>query len=1032
MTDSLNATTPTPKREVDDELFESPVQLETTDTAHSQHTLNIINYSSQHTLQSNRPDRGQTFMPSTSDIPDNAPQPLDHFKRGYNERAELRERETTGFNSVLNRPSPQPSEGHNHDSLMSNSISQISQGNSTQGEPKKWQPPAGVQDRNEECSQLAQTHPPNYYGPSASSNFKDDKQQRSYIISFNNNYNKYDDKQYTRSSNSYDDRQQRNYSNRHMKGNNPGFSMEEVVDRLCHPRTNVFEEMDHARNASPESFQSGRAITAILSQLGRRRQMRVAMQVWRWMESTHGITRNVFHYNALINVCEKIKDWKGALDLLRQMDDESVPKNEITYSSAISACEKGGNWRTALDLLKTMKEKRIMPTAIAYNAAISACEKGLNPSKALEIFDEMKREGVRPTVVTFSALISACEKGQQWKLALQVLEEMKATFGPNVIAYSAAISALSKGQQWEKAWELFCEIEQSGEKLSVVTYNATMTALEKGLQWERALDLFDEMKFKDMPVTVVSYGSAISACEKGYQWRQCLEYLDEMTERKIAKNVIIFGAAMSCMEKSCRADIAFQLMERMNLEGVRPNVHIYNSAISACARCKLWQKGFELFKEMDEVGVKRDVVTYNAVLDAVCSQVDLAEQIFHEGVGRGFYAKVSRLGTQWLELDLHFLSLGGGETALRWWFEKCLVPYLGDSKELASVKSIDIVTGYGKTRARGARKGDDSMRKRVRAMLSFMNVCEVVQPNLGRIHIDKLALMKEVERNCGSIIFDAHGYEQFKLQEGLDEPYSDAPQFVRPRGGALHDRAERDRQQGSPLGLSHDRLDCFFDTRNSQMYASDQHSGNEEGRKAASRYDRYHASDPRGNHQKSPNFENSSCYNRRNDVNRNSRLAYSNDHLCSSAIQSYQSRPDIRHMPDQKCLFQSCNEGRHLQQGEWRGRPPNPRFEPPARHAHPAQSDLERDYQNNHGSLSWQSPTRASYSDRKRSHDRHNIGRSYGEHQSCQHSAHNGNSGGVSFTQDEYDMNLCDPIKNNHGDRRDCGDNSYPNKRYHK
>ncbi|KAL7504245.1 hypothetical protein ACHAXN_001929 [Cyclotella atomus] len=462
------------------------------------------------------------------------------------------------------------------------------------------------------------------------------------------------------------------------------------------------------------------------------------------------------------------------------------------------------SWRTALDLLTTMKKNGIMPTAIAYNAAISACEKGLNPSKALEIFDEMKREGVRPTVVTFSALISACEKGQQWKLALQVLEEMKKTFGPNVIAYSAAISALSKGQQWEKAWELFCEIEASGEKLSVVTYNATMTALEKGLQWQRALDLFDEMKFKNMAVTVVSYGSAISACEKGYQWRQCLEYLDEMTERNIPKNVIIFGAAMSCMEKSCRADIAFQLMERMNMEGVRPNVHIYNSAISACARCKLWKKGFELFREMDTVGIKRDVVTYNAVLDAVYSQLDLAKQIFHEGVERGFYAKVSRLGTQWLELDLHFLSLGGGETALRWWFEECLVPYLGNSKELASVKSIDIVTGYGKTRSRGARKGDDGMRKRVRAMLSFMNLTEVEQPNLGRIHINKEALAREVERNGGRIIFDAAGYEQFKLREGLDDPYTDAEQFVRPRGGAMHARNERDVQDqwGPPGGPS--------------------------------------------------------------------------------------------------------------------------------------------------------------------------------------------------------------------------------------
>mmetsp|Transcript_6295 Transcript_6295/g.15650 ORF Transcript_6295/g.15650 Transcript_6295/m.15650 type:complete len:762 (+) Transcript_6295:65-2350(+) len=751
---------------------------------------NTTNLSTVDSLNNGHHDCGQNFMPASSNAPDNAPQPLDHFKRGYNERAELREREMMGFGAATNSRSgriPQASEGHKYDSHAPTSTAQKNQAGVTPGgEPKKWQPPIGVPERHEEGMHSAPTqHPGNYYGPSASSNNYQDgnKHQRGFV---NNGYNKYDDKQYTRSSNRFDERQHRLYNQRFNKRNNPGFSLEEVVDRLCHPRASVFEEMDHARNASPESFQSGRAITAILSQLGRRRQMRVAMQVWRWMETTPGITRNVFHYNALINVCEKIKDWKRALDLLRQMDDEKVPKNEITYSSAISACEKGGNWRTALDLLKTMKDRRITPTAIAYNAAISACEKGLNPSKALEIFDEMKREGVRPTVVTFSALISACEKGQQWKLALQVLEEMKSTFGPNVIAYSAAISALSKGQQWEKAWELFCEIEQSGEKLSVVTYNATMTALEKGLQWGRALDLFDEMKYKNMPVTVVSYGSAISACEKGYQWRQCLEYLDEMTERKIAKNVIIFGAAMSCMEKSCRADIAFQLMERMNLEGVRPNVHIYNSAISACARCKLWQKGFELFKEMDKVGVKRDVVTYNAVLDAVCSQVDLAEQIFHEGVGRGFYSKVSRLGTQWLELDLHFLSLGGGETALRWWFEKCLVPYLGDSKELALVKSIDIVTGYGKTRARGARKGDDSMRKRVRAMLSYMNVCEVVQPNLGRIHIDKKALIKEVERNGGRIVFDVHGYEQFKLQQGLDEPFSDAQQFVRPRGGALH------------------------------------------------------------------------------------------------------------------------------------------------------------------------------------------------------------------------------------------------------
>jgi len=354
-------------------------------------------------------------------------------------------------------------------------------------------------------------------------------------------------------------------------------------------------------------------------------------------------------------------------------------------------------------------------------------------------------------------------------------------------------------------------------------------------------------------------------------------------------------------------------------------------------------------------------------IDAVCSQVDLAEQIFHDGVSRGFYAKVSRLGTQWFELDLHFLSLGGGETALRWWFEKCLVPYLGNSKELASVKSIDIVTGYGKTRSRVVRKGDDSMRKRVRAMLSFMNVCEIVQPNLGRIHIDKAALVKEVERNNGKITFDAHGYEQFKLQEGLDEPYSDAPQFVRPRGGALHDRAERDRQQqqqqqqqsGSPMPSS---LDRGYDNHPQQH--GQQHNG-------SSRYDNYNPNDQRRPQQYPSN-----------------NVKYENN-AYGGGGDGRSSRPDI---------IQS-----------WAPPPHNPRFEPPVRqqhhHMHPPQ-----DY----------------YNDRKRSHP---GGGGYNEQQGRGYPNHQGGGGGFHSNGGGGNQDPNDLSYGGGGEWRDSGE--HPSKRYH-
>lgn len=154
---------------------------------------------------------------------------------------------------------------------------------------------------------------------------------------------------------------------------------------------------------------------------------------------------------------------------------------------------------------------------------------------------------------------------------------------------------------------------------------------------------------------------------------------------------------------------------------------------------------------------------------------------FFLGVEKGFYSRVSRLGTQWLELDLHFLSLGGGEIALGWWFEECLVPYLVNTSKLEAVQSISIVTGYGKTRSRGARMNDDGMRLRVRAMLKFMKISEISQPNKGRIHINKAELIEEVKKNGGKINFDLAGYARFKEEETTANKFPDVPQRVRPR-----------------------------------------------------------------------------------------------------------------------------------------------------------------------------------------------------------------------------------------------------------
>ena len=109
-----------------------------------------------------------------------------------------------------------------------------------------------------------------------------------------------------------------------------GLDVQALVDSFCRHNTDVFRALDEAREEHLAVFQSGKAVTAIISNLARRRNLRLANTVWDWIDSV-GIKKNTFHYNSMISVCEKVRDYRKALNLLDEMRQKGVPKNEVTY-----------------------------------------------------------------------------------------------------------------------------------------------------------------------------------------------------------------------------------------------------------------------------------------------------------------------------------------------------------------------------------------------------------------------------------------------------------------------------------------------------------------------------------------------------------------------------------------------------------------------------------------------------------------------------------------------------------------------------
>jgi pentatricopeptide repeat protein len=104
------------------------------------------------------------------------------------------------------------------------------------------------------------------------------------------------------------------------------------VDRLTSKLNNkaaLFADLDRTRIENRSVFDSGKALTALISIAARRKNIGLGYAAWDWMDHA-GIAKNTFHYNSMISVTEKARDYQHALALLKEMKERNIKKNEVT------------------------------------------------------------------------------------------------------------------------------------------------------------------------------------------------------------------------------------------------------------------------------------------------------------------------------------------------------------------------------------------------------------------------------------------------------------------------------------------------------------------------------------------------------------------------------------------------------------------------------------------------------------------------------------------------------------------------------
>ena len=242
-----------------------------------------------------QPDFGTDFVPGAGPAK-YAPKALDHFQRGHDERSTYRDR---NHDHRPDRPGRGGGGGHYNSNYHG-------RGGGGGG-----------------CNNSSNN---NHYNPGGRGNYYDRGDRN------NSNYNYSGDRpRFSGSHNNSDDP----WSQQHRE-NRPtilqGLDINALVDRLTSKLNNkaaLFADLDRTRIENRSVFDSGKALTALISIAARRKNIGLGHAAWDWMDHA-GIAKNTFHYNSMISVTEKARDYQHALALLQEMKERNIKKNEVT------------------------------------------------------------------------------------------------------------------------------------------------------------------------------------------------------------------------------------------------------------------------------------------------------------------------------------------------------------------------------------------------------------------------------------------------------------------------------------------------------------------------------------------------------------------------------------------------------------------------------------------------------------------------------------------------------------------------------
>ncbi|KAK3277127.1 hypothetical protein CYMTET_14846, partial [Cymbomonas tetramitiformis] len=381
-------------------------------------------------------------------------------------------------------------------------------------------------------------------------------------------------------------------------------------------------------------------------------------------------------------------------------DAPDVDPDIVSYNIAINAHARLKSWKMALALFKDLKAAQLKPTQATFANLITAAGIGKEWHIAAGLFGQMRRSGLA-TVVGYNALLTAYARAGETSRCLPLLRRMQDEnlCAPNTVTFNALLTAYWRQNNTspEEVMEIWWRLVRSGCMPNNLTYDSfAMACASLGDESQECSGFFWRGPCLTGWMRVVQ-GVVVVAVVV-----ECMD--DETTSayvRGLARNTL-----MCIYDRQGQSEEVIMLYARLDREGwleegargreeVQPARTTYNARLGVCEARGDWRKAQKVLKTMRGKGCKPDHITFNLLI-SLCEEAgqwDQATEWLETAMKQGMYKCCS---SDFAELDLHNVrSAGTAQTILRWWLRQLRNISLVDKHQRLPMQ-LQVITGWGK------------------------------------------------------------------------------------------------------------------------------------------------------------------------------------------------------------------------------------------------------------------------------------------------------------------------------------------------